>query len=252
MTTPAISFGAAAAPDFVVKRRSASNASDADTHEGSAASDDDTASSKSSCSPERAPLDGQAKGAALLAVMQALPVPPAPARTPLSSKAPAFQPGGARAKLSSAAPSFVPKLPGAGAGGPAECWADPTAGCGAWQGQALPWLPLDPTTAFCPPMGSTPAFCPWPGPAVPEPWGFPGAAPALPDPYGAPQPPARPQPPADAAGVAPDKEPAAAAPAAAPEADAKRKTIVLKGKAARPRWADLLDEDDDDSDEVDA
>lgn len=242
MTMPAIAFEEVAARELMVKWRSASNASDADTREGSAASDDETASTKSSCSSECAAFDGRAKGAALLAMMHALPqTPPQPTRTPLSSKAPAFKPGGARAKLSSTAASFVPKMPcvGLSAG---ECWVDPMAACGVWQGQAFPWLPL----------ASMPAF------AAQEPWGGVATGPDMPEmsvaPLGELPPPQALRPP-PAAGAAPEGEPPEVAVAGQPEVDgpaprAKCKTIVPEGKPARPRWADVFDDDSDDSDEV--
>lgn len=209
---------------------------DADTREGSAASDDDSASSLSWNSQEvstsqknkdkpvegdleEASAGGGAKGQALLAMLHVLPPQPAVARTPLSSKTRPFQPN--KTKLSASAPSFNPTPLGM------EAW-----GCGGWVPppmEAIPWQGVDPTQMpfwIDPAMQVDFAACPVMPLVAEEP-------PTAPTEPGVVQPAAPPK-----------KESVAVTPEVGIPTTPTRKTIVPQSeKAGRARWADLMDSD---------
>lgn len=207
---------------------------DADTREGSAASDDDSASSLSWNSQEVStsqknkdkPVEGDLEEAsagggakALLAMLHVLPPQPAVARTPLSSKTRPFQPN--KTKLSASAPSFNPTPLGM------EAW-----GCGGWVPppmEAIPWQGVDPTQMpfwIDPAMQVDFAACPVMPLVAEEP-------PTAPTEPGVVQPAAPPK-----------KESVAVTPEVGIPTTPTRKTIVPQSeKAGRARWADLMDSD---------
>lgn len=219
----------------------ASEGSDVETREGSCShSDDETASVKSGRSS-----DSVSKGQALMAMCLSLPPPSPehtpvakPGRTPLKSSAASFQPG--KLRLNSAAPSFVPGQ---------DAWApgtmDPLAGGFVW-GMPMPMGMMEEM-----PMPMPIMEVPWcPGA---EAWGvIPEVMPAC-----------LPQGPClsvlePAASATESKASKYASPPLTPSTCASScpsspsscaSSPVVKDGQAKPRWADIFDDDGDDCDE---